>query len=171
MILNYFEDNQYPQAPIQHVRNAVRCFVMNSQGQCAMIHIKGYDIFGERDHYESSGGGIEPGESMEQAIHREIQEELGLEVVVGNYLGSVVDEYHLLHRTTVQNYFICYATKKTHFSRTRLETELFNGIIWKFPEQWLECLMLPQKGVNELIYARERMMMRLLVDQQGKLPD
>lgn len=166
MIVKYLEDDQFKVAKICHVRNTVRCFVMNELGQCAMILIKGQDLFGKRNHYESPGGGIEVGESMVQAVHREIHEELGYEVDSISYLASIVDVYNLLNRTTVHNYFVCYITKKTHSARTRLEEQLFDDVIWCFPEMWLETLNQPQEGVNELVHARERVMMRYFLDQQ-----
>lgn len=35
------------------------------------------------------GGKVEPGESLEQAVRREVREETRLDVVVGRYVGSV----------------------------------------------------------------------------------
>lgn len=171
MIIKYFDDNQFKAANICNVRNTVRCFVLNEFGQCAMILIKGQDLFGKRNHYESPGGGIEVGESMIQAVHREIQEELGYEVDSISYLASVVDAYHRLELTTVHNYFVCKLAKKTCYARTCLELQLFDSIEWKLPNVWLDILDKPQDGVNELVHARERFMMRYFVDKQETLRD
>jgi mutator protein MutT len=44
-------------------------------------------------HWEFPGGKVERGESPEQALQREIEEELGLVIKVGAYVGEVVHTY------------------------------------------------------------------------------
>jgi mutator protein MutT len=43
--------------------------------------------------WEFPGGKREPTESFEQALHRELREELGIEVEVGNLVESITHEY------------------------------------------------------------------------------
>lgn len=50
--------------------------------------------------YFLPGGEIEQGETKERAIHREMIEELGIEVVIGNYLGQADEYFHSRHRST-----------------------------------------------------------------------
>ncbi|MDD4244485.1 MAG: NUDIX domain-containing protein [Bacilli bacterium] len=49
--------------------------------------------------WEFPGGKIEPGESMEEAIVREIKEELNCNIRVIKYLGSVYHEYETFNIT------------------------------------------------------------------------
>lgn len=49
------------------------------------------------------GGFADPGESLEQALQREIREELGLDITPGRYLFSNANTYHyegVIYRTT-----------------------------------------------------------------------
>ncbi|MEI5995597.1 NUDIX hydrolase [Candidatus Enterococcus mansonii] len=50
--------------------------------------------------YFLPGGEIEQGETKEVAIHREMIEELGVEVVIGEYLGQADEYFHSRHRKT-----------------------------------------------------------------------
>ena len=48
--------------------------------------------------YFLPGGEIEPGETKEEAIDREMLEELGIEVDIGYYLGQANEFFHSNHR-------------------------------------------------------------------------
>ncbi|ALS00731.1 NUDIX hydrolase [Enterococcus silesiacus] len=50
--------------------------------------------------YFLPGGEIESGETKETAIHREMLEELGIEVTIGEYLGQADEYFHSRHRMT-----------------------------------------------------------------------
>lgn len=50
--------------------------------------------------YFLPGGEIEKRETEEEAIDREMLEELGVEVVIGQYLGQANEYFHSRHRST-----------------------------------------------------------------------
>ncbi len=69
-----------------YVRPSVRGIIIRD-GKVAMVHSLKYDYF------KFPGGGIEPGESFEQALIREVAEEAGLQVI-----PQSIREYGLVHR-------------------------------------------------------------------------
>ena len=56
---------------------------------------RGYGDY--KDWWEFPGGKIEPGESPEEALVREIREELDTEISVGDFLTSVEYDYPKFH--------------------------------------------------------------------------
>lgn len=68
------------------VRPSVRGIIPR-HGRVAMVHSLKYD------YYKFPGGGIEPGETPEQALCREVLEESGLQVI-----PRTIREYGLVHR-------------------------------------------------------------------------
>lgn len=64
---------------------------------------RGYGEF--KDFWEFPGGKIEPGESREEALKREIREELDTEIAVDAYLMTVEFDYPAFHLT--MHCFLC----------------------------------------------------------------
>ena len=72
---------------------------------CAVIVNKGRIFacqrgYGEwKDWWEFPGGKIEPGESPEEALQREIREELAIDITIDSYLTTVDYDYPNFHLT------------------------------------------------------------------------
>lgn len=67
------------------LRRKVRAIIANDTGEFLFIQPHGY----KADTWTFVGGGIEPGESEEQAILREIREETGLTSLIDLHISSV----------------------------------------------------------------------------------
>ena len=85
---------------------------MKSIEVVAAIIIKNHQVFatqrgyGEwKDWWEFPGGKIEPGECPQEALKREIKEELDAEISVGELLQTIEWEYPTFHLT--MHCFIC----------------------------------------------------------------
>ena len=72
-----FKDDQYMFKGVTHTREIVRAILVDENNNVCLEKIKDDDGFGPRDYYETPGGGIKPGESHIDALHREIAEEVG----------------------------------------------------------------------------------------------
>lgn len=58
---------------------------------------RGYGEF--KDMWEFPGGKMEPGETPQQALKREIQEELATEIEVGDFIHTIEYDYPNFHLT------------------------------------------------------------------------
>lgn len=89
--------------------------------------------------YFLPGGEIEPGETKEEALKRELLEELGYEIGNATYLGVADEYFHSRHRQTdYYNPGYFYGTK--NFKKVAPPTENFNGIAWFSKEEALKNL-------------------------------
>ena len=160
MILKEFYDTTYPNQGFLSTRVTCRAIVKNAEGLLAYIHIKGEDLFGVRDHFESAGGGIEAGETREDAMRREIMEELGFHALIEDYLGLVINRYNLLNQITAHHYYVVSLTTEGSVHRTEFEAQVFDAIVWKSPSDWLKTFSSPTDGVNQMIHDRELFMLQ-----------
>ena len=74
----------------------VAAAIRNSRGEIFATQ-RGYGEF--KDWWELPGGKAEPGETMEQALRREIMEELDTEVSVDGFITTIDYDYPSFHLT------------------------------------------------------------------------
>ena len=92
---------------------------------------RGYGEF--KDGWEFPGGKIEPGESKETALARELKEELDMEVEIGELFETVEYDYPSFHLT--MHCFLCklkqedYVLKEHEAAKWLLRSEL-NSVDW-----------------------------------------
>ena len=162
-------DTEYPKTFISHTRTIARAFVMNADGLFAFNHILYDDKFGHRDYLETAGGGLEPHETIEQAVLREVEEELGFKSDIVSFLGMVEDDYHLIQRHNVQYFFLVKATVKTASSWTPLEQKMIHAIEWiTLEDAQVRYQQLPDRGIAKLIKQRELPFIESLLNQRQR---
>lgn len=92
---------------------------------------RGYGEF--KDGWEFPGGKMEPGETPQEALVREIQEELDTEIKVGDLLDTVEYDYPKFHLTmhcfwcTIQSGTL---VLKEHEAAKWLTKEQLNSVDW-----------------------------------------
>ncbi|MEU0502699.1 NUDIX domain-containing protein [Nocardia sp. NPDC005998] len=85
---DYFHD---PNAPMPNsIKVAVSAVVRDSQGRILMIHRT------DNDRYSIPGGGLEAGETITQALIREVKEETGIDVRVTDLIGIFSNPDHVI---------------------------------------------------------------------------
>ena len=92
---------------------------------------RGYGEF--KDKWEFPGGKMEAGESREEALRREIREELDTEINIGKLLCTVEYDYPAFHLT--MHCYLCSVVSgtlvlKEHESARWLPTEALESVDW-----------------------------------------
>ena len=105
----------------------------------AIIHHNGAYFATQRGYgefegmWEFPGGKIEPGESREVALKREIQEELGVDIVIENLLCTTDYDYPSFHLT--MHCYLCSVVSgeielREHMSARWLTTKTLDSVEW-----------------------------------------
>lgn len=85
---------------------------------------RGYGDF--KDGWEFPGGKVEPGETSQRALAREIREELDTDILVGDFLCTVEHDYPKFHLT-----MHCYICSILEGALTLREHEAAKWLDWE----------------------------------------
>ena len=151
------KDNEWPFTYTDHDRQIVRAIVFDDEGWFYFVRASRDDQFGKATLIETSGGGVEQGEDLLSAIHRELREELGAEVEVVAKIGVVSDYYNLIHRHNVNHYYLCRATSfgEKHLMPDEIERFHLSTLRLTFEEAEAEYERRACTPIGWLIAARE----------------
>lgn len=161
-LIKELEDDQYPYDYIDHQRIIARGIILNENNEVALIYIKGKDIFGERDYYETPGGGVNDGEDLYEGVLREVEEETGFKCEVIKELGYVKDYYNLIHRENLSYYFLLRFVSKGDTHLEFYEQEMFKGVYWFKLDDAIKVMNKKgTSGVAKLVKEREVPILKL----------
>ena len=150
-------DTEWPFTYTDHDRQIVRAIVFDDEGWFYFVRASRDDQFGKATLIETSGGGVEQGEDLLSAIHRELREELGAEVEVVAKIGVVSDYYNLIHRHNVNHYYLCRATSfgEKHLMPDEIERFHLSTLRLTFDEAEAEYERRACTPIGRLIADRE----------------
>ena len=150
-------DNEWEFNAITHDRQIVRAIVFDNDGYFYFVHVDRDDDFGRAVYIETAGGGVENGETLEIAILRELQEELGVNVDVLCKIGIVSDYYNLIHRHNVNNYYLCRALSfgDKHMTDDEIHQFHLSTIKLTYDEAVAEYEKGREKPIGRIVYNRE----------------
>lgn len=164
-------DDQWPFTYTDHDRQIVRAIVVDDAGYFYFVRAVRNDLFGNATLIETSGGGVEPGEDLQAAIIRELQEELGAQVEILGKLGVVSDYYNLIHRHNIGHYYLCRAVSfgQKHLTQDEIEQFHLSTLKLSFDQAVAEYERLACTPLGTLLKNRELPILRHAKAQLDKL--
>lgn len=156
------KDTEWPFTGTDHDRLIVRAIVYDDAGRFYFMRAHRDDDFGKATLIETSGGGVEPGEALNDAIRRELREELGAEVEIVRKLGLVSDYYNLIRRHNLNHYYLCRALSfgETHLMPDEIEDFHLSTLRLTCEEAVAEYEARSCTPLGRLIAARELPVLR-----------
>lgn len=130
-----FMNHQPPKGITETMRKSIEvvaAVILDAQGRIFATQ-RGYGEW--KDWWEFPGGKIEPGETPQQALHREIREELDADIVVGELIRTINYDYPAFHLT-----MHCFRCALTNDRLTLLEHEAAK---WLKPKELQSVRWLP----------------------------
>lgn len=153
----HLQDTQWPLTYIDHDRNIVRAIMIDEKQNFYFVRAKRNDDFGEATLIETSGGGVEADENLEEALKRELKEELGANVEIIDRIGVVDDYYNLIHRHNINNYYLCKAISfgEKHLTSDEINEFHLSTLKLSYDEALREYNRCANTRIGKLIAARE----------------
>ena len=151
------KDEEWPLTIITHDRIIARAIVIDDEKNFYFVRVNRDDDFGKASYIETSGGGVEDMESIEAAIHRELEEEMGVSVDILAKIGIVSDYYNCIHRHNINHYFLCKIKKFGNNHLTEDERNKFHllRVCLKYKDAVKEYEDGRKTKIGRVVYNRE----------------
>jgi ADP-ribose pyrophosphatase YjhB (NUDIX family) len=148
--IDHFNDPNAPKAT--SIVPSTTAVVQDSAGRIVLVRRKDNDL------WALPGGGMEPGESIEDAAVREVLEETGLVVEVTGLIGVYTNPHHVMEYSdgeVRQQFSLCYTTVLIG-GELRIDDES-TDIAWVAPEQIESLPMHPsmRRRINHFLERRD----------------
>ena len=150
-------DTEWEFTYTDHERKIVRAIVVDDEENYYFVKVQRNDDFGRLTLIETASGGVENGENPDEAIKRELKEELGADVDIICKIGTVKDFYNLIHRRNINNYYLCRIKSLGEKNMTKEEIEEFHLATLKlsYDEAAAEYNRCSKTKLGKLIAERE----------------
>lgn len=148
----------YPKSEIKRTRKTVRVILVNDKKEIGLIHILGKDIFGNRNHYETLGGGVNENEDLVTSLKREVIEEAGFTIKNIKPIGKISIEYFILNRIDEGNFFYAEINDYIGNDLEDYEKEIFDNVEWFNLNEVNELYKKEVENVGEMIHKRDYFM-------------
>jgi len=104
------------------IRKTVKAIIVNNNGEIL--------LFGS----SLVGGGVEEGETDEQALYREAMEEVGMQIEIGKSMGEVIQYRDFLKKKYIVNGYVCTYVATISDPTSDQRDERGVKAVWKKPE-------------------------------------
>lgn len=160
------KDEEWPLTIIDHDRTIARAIVIDDEKNFYFVRVNRDDDFGKASYIETSGGGVEDMESIEAAIHRELEEEMGVSVDILAKIGIVSDYYNCIHRHNINHYFLCKIRKFGNNHLTEAERNIYHllRVCLKYKDAVKEYEDGRKTKIGRLVYNREMPILKRAYD-------
>ena len=165
-----YKDDQYMFKGVTHTREIVRAILLDENSNVCIEKLKDDDGFGPRDYYETPGGGIKANESHDDALHREIEEEVGYKCEVLAHIADVHDYYNLIGRKNHNYFYLVRRKEKVEQHLEPAEQIRIEKIIWVPIDEAIRLYEEMQNVlVGKIVKQRELPILKLAKEMIDKL--
>ena len=124
---DFFQKFKHNSGINHKVRVASRTFLFNDNDEIALLYVS------KKGYHKLPGGGVEEGETIKQALKREVLEEAGCDIEIMGELGKIIEERQK-HKLIQISYCFVSKVKKNYGKPTFTKKEKSEG----FQLKWLK---------------------------------
>lgn len=152
LLAELYENNDPMLAPNYRVRKAARCIIVNDLLEVAVLHVR------NKGYYKLPGGGVEKQETLEEALRREMLEEVGVEIKLIREVGLILEYRNQFEQLQISYCFLAWVRRDHHITHFT-QKEIQDGFELKWVPMY-EAIQLirssePQDYVGEFIKRRD----------------